>query len=173
MEIASLKETPEELTIEATVRFTGTPPSGRNMVAVSSDSQSYGLWGYAPLAGITWVESNNAAHVAQSAWNQFPTGQALRLAGVVARGQTRLFVNGKLAPGSSKVQPFLGYFRAGALIGGELTKDGTPMTFQGVIDEVRISNSARYDSDYRVVDRLTADSQTLALYHFDEAPATS
>ncbi len=40
--------------------------------------------------------------------------------------------------------------------------------FVGMIDEVRISTSARYTEDFTPQDRFEADDDTLALYHFDE-----
>lgn len=50
-------------------------------------------------------------------------------------------------------------------IGKHATQD---RYFPGIIDEVRISNVARYTEDYKPTDRLEADEHTLALYHFDE-----
>ena len=52
--------------------------------------------------------------------------------------------------------------------------DGTDKSFAGVIDEVRISSSARYPLRTEDLEpllrgnRFTSDKQTLALYHFDE-----
>ncbi|QDV42575.1 Serine/threonine-protein kinase PrkC [Stieleria neptunia] len=40
--------------------------------------------------------------------------------------------------------------------------------FYGIIDEVRISNIARYTENYTPVDRFENDEHTRALYHFDE-----
>ncbi len=40
--------------------------------------------------------------------------------------------------------------------------------FRGLIDEVRISNVARYSESYKPQKRLAPDEQTLALFHFDE-----
>ncbi|MCI0334639.1 MAG: LamG domain-containing protein [Planctomycetes bacterium] len=40
--------------------------------------------------------------------------------------------------------------------------------FCGRIDEVRISNAARYDGDYEPQSQLAVDDETVALYHFDE-----
>src|SRR5690606_27647769 len=40
--------------------------------------------------------------------------------------------------------------------------------FHGLIDEVRISKSARYTTDFEPKNRLELDGDTLALYHFDE-----
>ena len=40
--------------------------------------------------------------------------------------------------------------------------------FHGLIDEVRISNVARYSESYKPQKRLAPDEHTLALFHFDE-----
>ena len=55
--------------------------------------------------------------------------------------------------------------RIGALT---LTRDNNRQVFHGLIDEVRISNVARYSESYKSQKRLTTDEHTLALFHFDE-----
>jgi Leucine-rich repeat (LRR) protein len=89
------------------------------------------------------------------------------LALVYDLGETRLYVNGKLAHAVAtapaahlpSAEPFV--------IGGPAgLKDST--YFDGVIDEVRISRTARYSADYEPQPRLLVDAETLALYHFDE-----
>ena len=40
--------------------------------------------------------------------------------------------------------------------------------FVGIVDEVRISNTARYLDDFDPPRRFEPDKNTLALYHFDE-----
>jgi len=40
--------------------------------------------------------------------------------------------------------------------------------FHGILDEVRISNIARYTKDFTPAKRFTTDKNTMALYHFDE-----
>lgn len=40
--------------------------------------------------------------------------------------------------------------------------------YRGMIDEVRISDIARYAADYKPFSRLSADEHSLVLYHFDE-----
>jgi len=40
--------------------------------------------------------------------------------------------------------------------------------FNGIIDEVRISNIARYSKDFTPTKRFENDEHTMALYHFDE-----
>ncbi|MEZ6131414.1 MAG: protein kinase [Planctomycetaceae bacterium] len=56
------------------------------------------------------------------------------------------------------------------IIGAERTLDETATYhhFIGLIDEVRISNVARYDENFSPATRFEPDSNTLALYHFDE-----
>ena len=50
-------------------------------------------------------------------------------------------------------------------------KGGSP-SFHGIIDEVRISNVARYTKDFTPKKRFENDENTLALYHFDQASGT-
>ncbi|MCE9603864.1 MAG: protein kinase [Planctomycetia bacterium] len=45
---------------------------------------------------------------------------------------------------------------------------GTQMRFRGIINEVRISKTARYRKHFEPEKRFTPDADTLALYHFDE-----
>jgi serine/threonine protein kinase len=54
------------------------------------------------------------------------------------------------------------------IIGGSGPEYPTPKFFHGIIDEVRISNVARYTKDYTPEKRFSKDEHTLALYHFDE-----
>lgn len=85
--------------------------------------------------------------------------------------EVRFFVNGQFA-GNRKFSPE--EIKSSPVLGADLKKsaDGQIVTsnnFKGMIDEVRISNIARYADNYTPTDRLEADEHTLALYHFDEA----
>lgn len=42
--------------------------------------------------------------------------------------------------------------------------------FKGEIDEMRLSRGARYRAPFKPAHRFEADAETLALYHFDDAP---
>ena len=72
--------------------------------------------------------------------------------------------SGKSVIPSTQVRPFeIGTLR--------YTVDGSYKRnsfFHGIIDEVRISNTARYTEDFTPEERFEPDEHTLALYHFDE-----
>jgi hypothetical protein len=89
------------------------------------------------------------------------------VAGVLAAGELRLFVNGKRV-GTLKTTKKL---MLGPLPWIDPEGKGTGRLgreFFGTIREVRISNSARYDADFTPAKRLRPDADTLALYHCDE-----
>jgi len=91
----------------------------------------------------------------------FVKGRRTHIAGVVEDGEARLFVDGrKLA-----TQPLMfdGEASKRELIGPSLGSN-----FPGLIDNVRISQVARYQDDFVPTDRLTSDAQTLACFEFME-----
>ncbi len=59
-------------------------------------------------------------------------------------------------------------FFVGADPGGYVKWKDINRLFAGQIDEVRISNIARYTNDFKPAARFEPDEHTLALYHFDE-----
>jgi len=103
------------------------------------------------------------------ATRQVKAGEDLHVAGVFDGQQIALFINGvKQGAGT----PFEGTHNPSSLpilIGANPEPNRFPIKqFAGVIDEVRISSTARYDADFKPQRRLTPDESTLALYHFDE-----
>jgi len=101
-------------------------------------------------------------------------GQGVHLAGVWDGEEIRLFVNGKLQKQFYKpdreVLPSMvqmgSHHSRDRNTGEYVISEGSQ--FNGVIDEVRISNVARYTEDFTPAKRFEADEHTLALYHFDE-----
>ena len=99
----------------------------------------------------------------------------MHLAGVYDGKEIRLYVDGALQqslPGVSS-----GISGMPILIGAHPCRPGTPTFpfcnlikhyFDGTIDEVRISKTARYTTDFTSQPRHEPDADTLALYHFDE-----
>jgi serine/threonine protein kinase/formylglycine-generating enzyme required for sulfatase activity len=83
-------------------------------------------------------------------------------------GTRRFYLNGtqgvaQAATGDHQIaaDAFTGDFMIGSLTG----QGGG---FLGTIDELRLSQSARYDSDFQPQIQLEADASTLALYRFDD-----
>jgi len=60
------------------------------------------------------------------------------------------------------------------MVGAFINASGAPEgTFQGWIDEVRISSVVRYTADFTPEARFADDDHTKALYHFDELPGAT
>lgn len=95
------------------------------------------------------------------------TGAWHHVAGVFDGAEVRLYVDGRLAakkPGRGKrtqnVLPIL--------IGADVTKEAKPDSFfDGWIDEIRISKTARYVDSFTPARRFEADLDTLLLLHMD------
>jgi hypothetical protein len=78
--------------------------------------------------------------------------------------QLRLYVDGKLV----KSQGFPGR----AANSEKFSKPAGISMFDGVLDEIRISSSARYAGDFVPAPRHEPDAATVALYHCDEGTGT-
>ncbi len=85
-------------------------------------------------------------------------GERVHVAGVRSGNQIALYVDGKLT-GSESVEP-CSRFSFVVRLGGD--------AFIGRMDEIRISNAARYDKNFSAPERFDPDVTTLALYHCDE-----
>ncbi|MBC8875298.1 MAG: LamG domain-containing protein [Planctomycetes bacterium] len=94
-------------------------------------------------------------------------GKPLHIAGVFDGLTLKVFQNGELQD-ETQVE---GSHRPSGLpmtIGANPEPNKPPIhVFCGVVDEVRISSVARYDSDFTPQLRFTPDENTVALYHFD------
>ena len=100
-----------------------------------------------------------AAHVEKSGLTH--------VAGILVDGKLKLFIDGKLQFTESLDSPLIkdpGFY--GVFIGDG--PEAGSNRFHGIIDEVRISRVARYETDFASERRLPTDDDTLALYHFDE-----
>ena len=94
-------------------------------------------------------------------------GQAAHLAAVADGREMRLYVQGKLAGRMPLTVPFeVGDYPM--VLGGAKAERPDWDLFDGLIDEVRISSTARYSGDFTPVARFEPDAHTLALYHCDE-----
>lgn len=151
------------LTIEAWVRPTNNNANG--LIAVSGDdSWSLELNGGRPTL---WVSTNTGWY-----FNQHQTtlqaGQWYHIAATYQNQAIRTFVNGVAATNSSNT--------------GNLRQD-TPLQlggfsgyafFSGAVDELRLSNVARYTGNFTVpAAAFNPDANTLLLYHFDTGTGQS
>ena len=82
------------------------------------------------------------------------------------------YVNGRQLPGTSAPLSELPQVTRPLLIAAKFGRDGLPDSsegwFHGAIDEVHISETARYDAGFTPDPLMAPDKHTLALYRFDE-----
>ncbi len=97
----------------------------------------------------------------------------VHVATVVDQSEVRFYLNGKkrlqIARQDDPVQtryPYDGLWLGGSP--GDKALDQTCFHFRGLLDEIRISSTARYREDFTPATRFNPDAQTLALYHCDE-----
>jgi Concanavalin A-like lectin/glucanases superfamily len=150
----------------------GAPDNGEWGVSLSGGRIAFGVAttrGSQTICGLIDVADNRWHHVAATRRS--------------ADGQLRIYVDGtESAQGSgptgdasyrdgrdaplSGLDPLL-------LLGGPKQEDGqAPPGFDGWIDEFRVSNRVRYTSPFdRPPGPWVTDSDTVALYHFDEGPS--
>jgi tRNA A-37 threonylcarbamoyl transferase component Bud32 len=93
--------------------------------------------------------------------------QPIHLACVRSQAKAQFYVAGKLH--SSKDLPLITLAKSKEpfRIGGKVNYEDR--WFHGVINEVRVSKTVRYDKDFTPPTRFDPDQNTTALYHFDEA----
>ncbi|MEK7129563.1 MAG: LamG-like jellyroll fold domain-containing protein, partial [Patescibacteria group bacterium] len=93
-------------------------------------------------------------------------GKWYHLAGVQDGTSVRIYVNGKQENSNTPVNTMTSQ-TTNATIGN---KSGLAANqwWNGKIDEIRISNSARYSSSFTPSYRFKEDANTVALWHFDE-----
>ena len=178
------------ITIEARIRVE--PTSDRNDID--------GWHGVAGWGGIFGLVANNAKMLAVESYHVNPdgkkgssnagaslakhaAGKLVHVAGVYDGKSLRIFANGSLTGRSDCLR-----IRDASVIGGlwtdhfaigcsiSISKDDKRKKlsfFKGVIDEVRVSNVARYtDAFFPPSGKFTPDDSTMALYHFDESQGT-
>ena len=130
---------------------------GRNLVLQMSGENLCGFHA-------EWTRPDAPASLLSVGDAVLPKGRLTHIAGVQTGEEIRLYSDGKLVA-TTKSQ------------GGKLNEPVVSLAFgggsgngffEGLIDEVRISNVARYEKDFAPSVRFENDPQTLALYHFDE-----
>ena len=104
-----------------------------------------------------WVRTTSAS-------GEVPSGRWIHVAAVKQPGLRELYVDGRRVALKTVDQP-----------DPAITTD-TPsrlgLMTNGAIDELRLSNSARYSAEFIPAYRHEADSKTIALWHLDEGTGT-
>ena len=156
------------ITLEAYVR-TLTPPdsSARTLAAIISNASESGMGLFIGFDGDAagWASTTGLWHGIKS-WGSV-IGMRAHLAEVLSDRHLSLFVNGKQVssfnlPGEFKSSPL-----PFALGGTVNAVGGATRLFNGIIEQVRISSSARYRGDFEPAQRLEPDASTLLDYQFD------
>ncbi len=116
------------------------------------------------------VHLDGAYRVAEIKQSVLEAGRWHHIAGVYDGSEVRLYLDGALADAN----PASGVRKTNALplvIGADVTNQGGAMShFQGMIDEVRLSATARYaGSTFTPPRRHLPDQHTLLLLHMDDA----
>jgi hypothetical protein len=136
-------------------------------------------WDY--IANQGWAGSDNSfrlqtkdsdvylgipGHSGQEVNATIPQGQWVHIAAVYDNGTEYLFIDGVMAgssasAGSPSSNP-------GTLSIGGLADHPTDYAFDGMIDEIRISSTARYNAGFTPEANLPSDTDTLALWTLSE-----
>jgi len=157
------------LTVEmyATPRTIDVPNKTRQLFAIGGAAANL------RQVGENWVwavMSNDSPTPKQAvAVKAVQAGKRVHLAGVFAKTELRLFVAGHrsatvLFEGSPKAPAG----KAATAVGKPAKAGPNFAPFDGTIEEIRVSKSARYDQDFIPPAVMTSDADTLALYHCDE-----
>jgi hypothetical protein len=153
-----------QMTVEAWVFMT--LQGAENMVANKEDS-----WEFAVNNGLL----QSAVQPAGQAWEWHDSGLKVNLKewthlAITWNGkEIGMFVNGKAGNKGPKAGNALNATGATFKVGRRERGGDTHSIFDGLIDEVRVSKTIRYQGDFDVpLEAFEPDNDTLALYHFDE-----
>ena len=167
---------PANITVEAWVKRLG--PLGTYKYILNKQYgpgwASYGLYTGSTGGLMFYIGTGSWYHLSPDAGASVWDGNWHHIAGTFDGSYVRLYVDGNEVGSSTPVPSgtSIAYNGAGINIGGPSDKSlGGPYHFGGVIDEVRISNVARTSFD--LFAPLTVDSDTVALWHFDESAGQS
>jgi len=156
-------------TVEAWVKLNKI--NKRAGVLAKSERSEFGLLLYAGVPNFL-VHLNGRYVTAKSSEGRLRLNQWTHLAGVFDGKSVRIYVNGQLA-GKKKGAGARTRNDLPVFVGADPDKNGQPSnSFDGWIDEVRVSRIARYTgSTLQPERRFAPDKDTLLLLHFDRALA--
>lgn len=162
------------LTVEAWIA--AADPWENGLAISNRDATGFTLGQYVHDRNPVWqalVFDRTSSSAALDLFSQIDRTARYHLALVWDGGTCRMFVNGNqrgwhsapLTEMPASDRPIL----LGSKWNGPNIDRRERQLFAGVIDEIRISRTARYDQPFSPVSRFASDEDTLALYHCDEA----
>ena len=161
---------PETFTLEFWA--TGRTPTGRAGAVTKTENSAYGVFwsdgsggqGTLPTAYVH-TEAGYLSLPASEPWRWDEwTHLALTFDGRTAR----FYVNGRLQSERVAEAPIT-HNELPLYIGADVDRNGAPTSyFTGQIDEVRLSDVARYTADFSPARVFSRDDRTLLLMHFDQ-----
>ena len=151
------------MTVEAWLKPSGT--TGYRGAVAKTERSEFAIF---MDEGVPQFDLNlNGVYVTAKAKNKLPTDRWSHVAGVFDGQAVKVFVDGReieSRPGSGKRRKN----RLPLMIGSDVDGRGNPTRdFAGLVDEVRISKSAIYQSDFTPQRRLEATENTVLMMHFD------
>ena len=152
------------LTLEAWIK----PTAANNEVGVIAKTESSEYAFFFNDNKIQFDINIAGRYISPKATEPLPLNKWSHVAGVFDGKQAILFINGKQAA----ALPAKGLRKTNALplyLGADPNRSGQPSRpFTGMLDEVRLSNVARYDGDFEPAERLQRDINSVLLHHCDQ-----
>jgi serine/threonine protein kinase len=162
------------ITIEAWVA-PANPYGNGAIISNATDSGIYLHQSYDERAAArNWLVrvGNNGRWIAGSAATGEFRHRRTHLAVVWDQSTLQLYLDGELQANGAETLGTIPAIRRPFLIGTRYPKDvdsgSSNFWFHGEIDEIRISDTARYSANFAPQHRFESDEHTLGLYHFDE-----
>ncbi|MHC4878151.1 MAG: protein kinase domain-containing protein [Planctomycetota bacterium] len=167
------------ITIEAWVA-PANPYGNGAIVANATDTGIYLHQSYNERAAArNWlvrIGSNGRWIAEAAATGEFPHRRT-HVAVVWDQSTLQLYLDGQLQSNGAETLGTMPAIKRPFLIGTRYTKDAdsgfSNFWFHGEIDEVRISDTARYCDNFSPQHRFEPDEHTLGLYHFDETEGSA
>jgi len=168
VEIPTLLPPQGSLTVELWIKPRMT---ANGLIAMADGDFAYSLWhstnteGFSRKANATKASAARGDRLYEETKDRWT-----HYAGVWDGSKLYYFVNGKRVGEEDGAAPMSFKFRGTHLGMAEAEKWGKPssLNFNGEMHEVRISETARYLSDFTPPKHFTKEEDTLALYYFDE-----
>ena len=153
-------------TLECWVR--GGEPKGRAAVATKTEGSGYGIFWADHGTTPTALVGTSAGYLRLPAREPWNWERWTHLAVVFDAGTARFFVNGRPVA-EETTEAALADNRLPLYVGADPDRDGRPNSFfEGMVDEVRLSDIARYAAPFTPDTLFDRDKHTVVLLHFDQ-----